>query len=132
MKGKRHMKQHMKGTGLFEDIDKFLKKSKILSNIGQVALPVLGGLAGTALAGPGGTAIGSASGLAGANVLKNLGYGSKKMHGMGYNYKPLMIGRGVPTVGPTGVIQPVPMRMRGMGSGAEFGTVSSQFGKIQG
>jgi hypothetical protein len=53
------------------------------------------------------------------------------MHGMGYNYKPLMVGTGVPTVGPTGVIQPVPMRMRGSGAGPEFGTVSSQFGKIQ-
>lgn len=54
-----------------------------------------------------------------------------RMRGNGYSTTPLMVGRGntVYTYGINGVYQPVP-RMRGMG-GTEYGTVSSEFGKIQ-
>lgn len=77
-KGKR-----MKGAGLWEDFLDVLKKSKVISNVGGVLVPLatgaLGGTIGTALGGPAGTVTGSAAGAAAGksaiDYLKSLGYG---------------------------------------------------------
>lgn len=77
-KGKR-----MRGAGLWEDFLDVLKKSKVISNVGGVLVPLatgaLGGTIGTALGGPAGTVTGSAAGAAAGksaiDYLKSLGYG---------------------------------------------------------
>lgn len=124
--------KRMKGDGVIEDIignvDKFLKQSKILSNVGQVLLPAAGGaLAGLATVNPLAGAAGAAGGSALNNYLKAQGYG--KMKGRGYIHKPLMLGSGM-TYAYNGTYQQVPGTMRGTG-GAAYGMVSSEFGKIQ-
>jgi len=78
----------MKGAGLWDSFVDFLKKSKVISNVGSVLLPVaagaLGGTLGTALGGPAGTATGAAAGAAAgksaADYIKSLGFG-KRMRG---------------------------------------------------
>lgn len=78
----------MKGAGLWDSFVDFLKKSKVISNVGGVLLPVaagaLGGTLGTALGGPAGTATGAAAGAAAgksaADYIKSLGFG-KRMRG---------------------------------------------------
>jgi len=128
----------MKGDGVFEDIignvDKFLKQSKLISNVGQVLLPAAGGaLAGLASVNPLGLSAGAAGGLALNNYLKAQGYGKMngcgKMKGCGYVNKPLMLGSGM-TYAYNGTYQQLPRTMRGNGKTA-YGMVSSEFGKIQ-
>jgi hypothetical protein len=140
----KRVKGHMRGDGVIEDIgkffnsqkvkdviggvDKFLKQSKIASKVGQVLLPAAGGaLAGLATVNPLGAAAGAAGGLAINDFLKAQGYG--RMRGKGYATKPLMLGSGM-TYGYNGVYQPIPGTMRGMG-GTAYGSVSSEFGRIQ-
>jgi hypothetical protein len=115
----RKMK-HMKGNGIFEDIDSFLKKSKILSNVGKVLLPIGGGLLGTAItANPAGTAVGTALGASGAEFLKAQGYG-KMMRGCGKQFSR------------TGVITNNPATMMGSGGNqTRFNTVASEYGKVK-
>lgn len=77
----------MKGAGLWDSFVDFLKKSKVISNVGSVLLPVaagaLGGTLGSALAGPAGTATGAAAGAAAgksaAEYIKSLGFGKRKV-----------------------------------------------------
>ncbi len=77
----------MKGNGLWDSFVDFLKKSKVISNVGGVLLPVaagsLGGTLGTALGGPAGTATGAAAGAAAgksaADYIKSLGFGKRKV-----------------------------------------------------
>jgi len=86
---KQSGKGKMKGMGLWDGFVDFLKSSKILSNVSGVLLPVgvgaLGGLLGTSLGGPAGTATGAAAGAAagksGADYIKSLGFGKRKMMG---------------------------------------------------
>ena len=124
--------KRMKGDGVIEDIfgnvDKFLKQSKLISNVGQVLLPAAGSaLAGLATVNPLALPAGAAGGLALNNYLKAQGYG--KMKGCGYTNKPLMLGSGM-TYAYNGTYQQVPRTMSGNG-GTAYGMVSSQFGKIQ-
>lgn len=77
-------KRRTKGKGIFQDIDSFLKKTHLLSNIGSVLLPIAGGALGTFVAGgPGvGSAVGVAAGNSAVQGLKSLGYGRKKGKGV--------------------------------------------------
>lgn len=85
---KQSGKGKMKGMGVWDSFVDFLKKSKIISNVGGVLLPVaagaLGGTLGTTLGGPAGTATGAAAGAAAgksaADYIKSLGFG-KRMRG---------------------------------------------------
>jgi hypothetical protein len=68
---------YQEGAGFWSEVDKNLKKSKILSKVGKVVLPAAGSAIGTYF-GPGlGTAAGAAVGDAGAEWLKSSGYGKK-------------------------------------------------------
>ena len=88
----------IRGGDIWSDIDNGLKSSHILSNIGNVVAPVVGGLAGTFLGGPGiGSAVGAAVGSSANELLKSQGYGGikgsgvrkhKKMRGGDYFYEP--------------------------------------------
>lgn len=81
-------KGKMKGMGVWDSFVDFLKRTKVISNVGAVLLPaaggVLGGTVGTALGGPAGTALGTTAGtVAGksaAEYIKSLGFG-KRMRG---------------------------------------------------
>lgn len=81
-------KGKMKGMGVWDSFVDFLKRSKVISNVGGVLLPaaggVLGGTVGTALGGPAGTALGTTAGtVAGksaADYIRSLGFG-KRMRG---------------------------------------------------
>lgn len=101
----------VKGKGFIEDADKFLKNTKLISKVAQVALPFGLGALGT-VGGPLGTAVLGAVGQAGVEGLKNYGYGSRSMMrgGQGggyqgseyqnmttalYSHKPSMRGKGI-------------------------------------
>jgi hypothetical protein len=80
-KGKR-----MSGKGLWEDFNDYLKRSKLISNVGSYVLPLasgaLGGFVGSAFSPAGtvsGTAIGAKIGESANQYIKSLGYG--KMRG---------------------------------------------------
>jgi hypothetical protein len=80
-KGKR-----MSGKGLWEDFNDFLKRSKIISNVGGVVVPLasgaLGGFLGSAFTPVGsvtGASLGAAAGKSAVDYVKSLGYG--KMRG---------------------------------------------------
>jgi hypothetical protein len=86
---------HLEGAGFWGDVNKHLKRSKILSKVGKVVLPLAGASAGTALGGPGtGTAVGAAIGSAGEEWLKKSGYGLRRS-GAGLS----MAGAGLSMVG---------------------------------
>jgi len=157
---KQSGKGKMKGMGLFDGFVDFLKQSKILSNVGGVLLPVaagaLGGLVGTSLGGPAGTATGAAAGAAagksGADYIKSLGFGKRKMmggdsrltispmgtrlgqKGMKMKGKGHCMCGGAVTYGINGVYQQVPGTKPGtqIGTGSlAFNTVSSDFGNVR-
>jgi len=66
----------MTGKGFIEDVDKWLKKSKVLSTVAGVVLPTVAGSAGGILtASPLGGLAGASAGALGAEYLKQLGYG---------------------------------------------------------
>lgn len=72
----KHKRQ--KGKGVLDDVNKFLKGSKIISSLGNVLLPLAGGALGT-LAIPGvGSVSGAAAGSALNEGLKALGYGKRR------------------------------------------------------
>ena len=78
---KQSGKGKMKGTGLFDGFVKFLKDSKILSNVGGVLLPAGGAaLGGLLSANPLVGAAGAAAGLSANQWLKSQGFG-KRMRG---------------------------------------------------
>jgi len=143
----------MKGAGLWDNFVSFLKNSKVLSKVGDVLLPVGGAaLAGLLTANPLSSAAGAAAGSAGAEWIRSQGFG--KHTGMGHccmmrggesgsatlviNPPGQRLGQrgGARTLAYNGTFQQVPGtqrgfgRMKGMG-GTEFGSVSSEFGKIR-
>ncbi len=117
------------GRQAVKDTDAFLKKTKIASTIGSVALPAIGGLIGSLadpFIGPSGTAIGGVLGSYANDQLRNGGYGKKK----GYGY----LG-GVPSPlfdGKSKFSNSQIMKVQGGGVGytSVFGTVSSDRGRI--
>ena len=141
----------MKGMGIFDGFVKFLKDSKILSNVGGVLLPALGGLAaGLLTVNPLGIASGAAAGSSANEFLKSKGFGHMKGHGkkmrgglsgastlsISPNGQRLGQRGGAMTYSYNGTMQQVPNTQRGYGhmrgcGGTEFGTVSSEFSKIR-
>ena len=71
-------RQHARGCGVLDDINGFLKSTKILSNVGNVLLPLAGGALGTFLAPGAGSAVGAALGASANEGIKSLGYGRKR------------------------------------------------------
>ena len=147
-------KGKMKGYGIWEDFNSFLKRSKIISNVSGVVLPwatgALGGTIGTALGGPAGTATGAAVGAAvgksGSDYLKSLGYGRMRggdsrlvINPNGQRLGQRRMKGGAMTYGITGVYQQVPKTLAGTqiglaqkgGQTSAFGSISSQFGNIK-
>ena len=140
-------KRKMKGMGIFDGFIKFLKDSKILSKVGDVLLPVAGAaLGGLFTANPLGLAAGAAAGSSANEFLKSKGFGhcgcGKMMRGgdsrLVINPAGQRLGQrgGAKTISYNGTIQQVPGtkqgfgRMKGMG-GTQFGSISSEFGKIK-
>lgn len=90
---KQSGKGKMKGAGLWDGFVKFLKDTKVLSNVGGVLLPLggaaLGGTLGTAFSPIGtatGTALGTATGKSASEWIKSQGFGRRsKMNGGGYS-----------------------------------------------
>lgn len=133
----------MKGMGIFDGFIKFLKDSKILSKVGDVLLPVAGAaLGGLFTANPLGLAAGAAAGSSASEFLKSKGFGHCGCRGgdstLVINPAGQRLGQrgGAKTISYNGTIQQVPGtkqgfgRMKGMG-GAQFGSISSEFGKIK-
>jgi hypothetical protein len=144
----------IKGAGIFDGFVKFLKDSKILSKVGDVLLPALGGLtAGLLTANPLGIAAGAAAGSAGSEFLKSKGFGHVKGHGhMKGHMKGGLSGASTLSISPNGMrlgqrgngmtiayngtMQQIPGTQKGYGhmmgcGGTEFGSVYSEFGKIR-
>ncbi len=155
-KGKR-----MKGAGLWEDFLDVLKKSKVISNVGGVVVPLatgaLGSSIGTFLGGPAGTvtgaSLGAAAGKSAIDYVKSLGYG--RMRGgdsrlvinvpgtrLGQRGTKIKGGRkfkgGALTYSINGTLSQVPGTLPGSAIGIQkgrggmaFNTVSSEFGNIK-
>ena len=132
-------KRKMKGAGLWDGFVKFLKDSKILSKVGDVLLPVAGGLAaGLFTANPLGAAAGAAAGSSASEYLKSQGFGRKYMMGgdsrLVISPAGRQLGSGM-TYAYNGVYTNIP-NMRGYGKmmgkgGMQYGSISSDFGKIK-
>jgi hypothetical protein len=109
------------GKGLFDDINKLLKQTKIISKAGEVLLPLGGSAIGSALGGPGiGTAAGGIAGSAANEWIKSQGYGKRSKRGCGPQSAKATV-RLLYGGDSRLVIQPNGMRVgqkRGMGSGA--------------
>ena len=74
----KHRKK-MKGNGIFDNINDYLKKSRLISSVGASVLPALGGLAsGFITANPLGSAIGASVGSSLNEYIKSQGYGKMK------------------------------------------------------
>jgi len=139
----------MRGGSLWEGFVKFLKDSKVLSNVSGVLLPLggaaLGGTLGTTFSPIGtatGTALGTAAGKSAAEWIKSQGFGRRSMRGNGgmsnLAISPVsqrlgqkgMKGKGI-TFGLNGVIQTIPgTKQNGKGVTA-YNTVSSSFGNVK-
>ena len=75
----KHKKRMMKGDGIFDNINDYLKKSRLISSVGASVLPALGGLAsGFITANPLGSAIGASVGSSLNEYIKSQGYGKIK------------------------------------------------------
>jgi len=139
----------IKGMGIFDGFVKFLKDSKILSKIGDVLLPVAGAaLGGLFTANPLGLAAGAAAGSSASEYLKSQGFGHRmKMKGglsgastLSISPNGMRLGQrgGAMTYAYNGMLQQVPNTQKGYGhkmimgcGGTEFGSISSEFGKIR-
>ena len=78
MKNSRQ-RRRIKGDGIFDGINDFLKKSRLISSVGAVALPALGGLAsGIFTANPIVAGVGTAAGSSLNEYIKSQGYGRKR------------------------------------------------------
>lgn len=138
-------KRKMKGMGIFDGFIQFLKDSKILSKVGDVLLPVAGAaLGGLFTANPLGAVSGAAVGSSANEFLKSKGFGhcGCKMRGgdstLVINPAGQRLGQrgGAKTISYNGTIQQVPGTKQGFGrmkgrGGSEFGSISSEFGKIK-
>lgn len=143
----------MKGAGLWDGFVDFLRRSKVLSNVGGVLLPAaggaLGGLLGTTFSPVGaatGAALGTAAGKSGAEYIKSLGFGRRVIKGgdsrlvisrpgtrLGQKGKGKMRG-GAMTYAINGVYQQIPGTPAGtqIGKGiTSFNTVASSFGNAK-
>jgi hypothetical protein len=130
----------MVGKGVFDGFIDFLKKSKVISKIGDVILPVAGGaLAGLLTANPLAAGVGAATGSAANEFIKSQGFGKRKRRRGGCN-SCLAIspngqrlgqqGRGL-TIAYNGTFQDAkPPSMRG-GGGSAFGSISSEYGQVR-
>lgn len=147
----------MRGGSLWDGFVKFLKDSKLLSNVSGVLLPAaggaLGGTLGTAFSPVGtatGTALGAAAGKSAADWIKSQGFGRRKIMMRGGDSRLVInppgtrLGQkrnmkgGAMTLSTNGTFQQVPGTPAGygyttqMGRGiTSFNTVSSQFGNIK-
>lgn len=132
-------KHKMRGKGVIEDVDNFLKKTKLLSTVAQAGLPFIAG-ALSSIGGPlgtaGGIAAGTALGTAAATGLKNYGYGKRKMMG-GAIYQrgqvPLhkMVGAGGCGCGLTGDVRGTMGRGRMYGGSSVFNNVASEYATVK-
>lgn len=128
-KGKLKGGGKMRG-GSWDDFVGFLKDSHIISNIGNVVAPVLGGLAaGLVTANPIGAAVGAAAGSSANEWIKSQGFGMRG--GDSRRATPLTLrGRGFSANTAYGqLIQ------KGRGNSqagtTAYGQISSEFGKIK-
>jgi len=87
---KTSKKNHKKGAGLrysgegfLENTNKFLKDSKLISNVGSVVLPLATGALGTAISvNPVSGLVGAAAGKSVNEFIKSQGYGKGKKPGL--------------------------------------------------
>lgn len=119
-----------------KDVNQFLKDSKIVSNVAQYALPILGAMGGALLtANPLGATAGGIAGKSTADYIKSQGYGKHTgmgaMHRMpdGSMMKGKMHGMGIFPL----AINPPNQRMRGVNPkskmrGAGYGTTNNTVG----
>jgi len=154
-------KRRMKGRGFWDDvgnwfvqagrdINQFLKDTKIVSNIAQYALPILGAMGGALLTvNPLGATAGGIAGKSAADYIRSQGYGMKMKGGdsrlainlPNQRMRPAkMSGKGGLTFGYNGAITPNLMGkgMKGMHKGGHYGSggsqyniISSEFGQIK-
>lgn len=80
MTKKKGKKRTTRGGDFLGDVDSFFRNSHIISNVGNVALPALGGFLGS-FGGPLGTALGAAVGSSGNELIKHAGYGKRRKGG---------------------------------------------------
>ena len=158
---KQKGKGKLKGMGLWDSFVDFLKRSKVISNVGGVLAPLatgaLGGILGTSVGGPAGTVAGSAAGAAvgksAIDYVKSLGFGKRKRMMGGdsrlvLNVDGTRLGQkgtkkmkkkirgGAMTYSINGTYSQVPGTAIGIskmkgGQTTAFNTVSSQFGNIK-
>ena len=86
---KKTHKKKQRGGDFFGDVDKFFRDSHIISNIGSVALPALGGFVGSfadPFVGPAGTVVGGVAGQSANDWIRNQGYGKKGRKTKGGSY----------------------------------------------
>lgn len=152
-------KRRMKGRGFWDDvgswfsqagtdINKFLKDSKIVSNVAAYALPILGAMGGALLtANPLGATAGGIAGKSTADYIRSQGYGMMKggdsrlaINLPDQRLRParMMKGKGGLTFGYNGAITP---NLIGKGmhtgkghcgcGGSQYNVVSSEFGQIK-
>ncbi len=100
-------KRRMKGRGFWDDvgnwfyqagqdINQFLKDSKIVSNVAAYALPILGAMGGALLtANPLGATAGGIAGKSTADYIRSQGYGHMGMKGCGYVNQLSQVGTGI-------------------------------------
>lgn len=127
----------LKGRGLWDNFNKFLKDSKIISTVGKVVLPAAGAaLAGLVTANPLAAGAAGAVGSAGANWIASQGYGQKGGSGR-------VAVQGVSSVPTNGPAFKTPLglkphqlryggnsRLKGFG-GIQHQHISSDFGQIK-
>lgn len=153
-------KRKMKGRGFWEDVgnwfynagqnvNNFLKSTKLISNVAGAVLPILAPMATALLTlNPLASAASVGAAKATAEGIKALGYGSKMRGGRQFTDAELQrikeirekisapFGRRITGTGLTmqsnGLIvnQKGGRKMKGRGAGTEYGTVSSAFGEI--
>lgn len=99
----------IKGEGIFDGLNDFLKRTKILSSVGNVLAPLAGSALGTFVTPGVGTAVGAAVGSSLNEGLKSLGYGRRRK------------GKGQ-----------MPAPFTGYGIGANAGSVNSMGGRRKG
>lgn len=131
----------MKGAGLWDSFVGFLKDSKILSKVGDVLLPVGGALLGGLLSGnPLAAGVGAAAGSSASEFLKSKGFGKMRggdsrlvinpagqrlgQRGSGMTYSYNGVYTQIPKMAGSG------KKMMGCG-GVQYGSISSDFGKIK-
>jgi hypothetical protein len=151
---KQKGKGKLKGLGLWDSFVDFLKRSKVISNVGGVLAPLatgtIGGILGTSVGGPAGTVAGSAAGAAvgksAIDYVKSLGFGKRKRMLMGGDsrltispigtrlgqkgMKKMKIRGGAMTVAYNGQFQHVPGTPAGYGISKQKGMGTTAFNTV--